>query len=132
MQSRLPSSRILNVCSGAVRIAGCRHNQRRLTACPQLPQGGNVALSTGFPPQSLASSANITFRKKKVAIVGSGCAGIAALWSLQWSDHDVYIYEAADRLGGHTNTVNWQNGKYTTKVDTGFIVLNTATYRESA
>lgn len=68
--------------------------------------------------------------RKKVAIVGSGCAGIAALWALNRTHHDVYMYEAADRLGGHTNTVEWKNGKFTTKVDTGFIVMNTATYRE--
>ncbi|KAG4432683.1 hypothetical protein IFR05_011832 [Cadophora sp. M221] len=66
--------------------------------------------------------------RKKVAIIGSGSAGIAALWALNRTHHDVYIYEAADRLGGHTNTVEFKNGKYKTLVDTGFIVLNTATY----
>lgn len=66
-----------------------------------------------------------------MAIVGSGCSGIAALWALNRTYHDVYLYEAADRLGGHSNTVQWKAGKYTTDVDTGFIVLNTATYRES-
>ncbi|KAI8284501.1 hypothetical protein K4K60_001865 [Colletotrichum sp. SAR11_57] len=66
--------------------------------------------------------------RKKVAVVGSGCAGIAALWALNRSYHDVYMYEAASRLGGHTNTVTWKNGKYETRVDTGFIVLNAATY----
>lgn len=72
-----------------------------------------------------------TFYRKKVAIVGSGCAGIASLWALNKTYHDVHIYEAADRLGGHTNTVQWKVGKYSTAVDTGFIVLNTATYRKS-
>ncbi|KAI1497402.1 amine oxidase [Biscogniauxia marginata] len=66
--------------------------------------------------------------RKKVAIVGSGCAGIGALWALNRTHHDVYLYEAADRLGGHTNTVEWKKGKFKTLVDTGFIVLNTATY----
>jgi predicted NAD/FAD-binding protein len=68
--------------------------------------------------------------RKKVAIVGSGSAGIAALWALNRTYHDVYLFEADDRLGGHTNTVQWKSGKYSTVVDTGFIVLNTATYRE--
>ncbi|KAK1253869.1 hypothetical protein MKX07_001946 [Trichoderma sp. CBMAI-0711] len=68
------------------------------------------------------------FTRKKVAIVGSGCSGIAALWALNRTYHDVYLYEAADRLGGHTNTVQWKAGKYTTAVDTGFILLNSATY----
>ncbi len=50
---------------------------------------------------------------------------------LKATDHDVYLYEAAGQLGGHVNTVDFRKGKYTTRVDTGFIVLNTATYRES-
>ncbi|KAI2631699.1 amine oxidase [Xylaria nigripes] len=75
----------------------------------------------------MTSSVNIVPRKK-VAIVGSGSAGIGALWALNRTHHDVYIYEAADRLGGHTNTVEWKQGKFKTLVDTGFVVLNTATY----
>ncbi|EKD15304.1 uncharacterized protein L3040_001672 [Drepanopeziza brunnea f. sp. 'multigermtubi'] len=66
--------------------------------------------------------------RKKVAIIGSGSAGIGALWALNRTHHDVYLYEAADRLGGHSNTVEFHNGKFKTLVDTGFIVLNTATY----
>ncbi|KAH8888171.1 amine oxidase [Thozetella sp. PMI_491] len=69
-----------------------------------------------------------TVPRKRVAIVGSGCAGIAALWALNRTHHDVYLYESADRLGGHTNTVEWTCGGHTTAVDTGFIVMNTATY----
>lgn len=68
--------------------------------------------------------------RKKVAIVGGGCAGIAALWALNRTHHDVYLYEAADRLGGHINTVTWTKGKYSTMVDTGFLVMNTAIYRK--
>ncbi len=75
------------------------------------------------------SSYSNSFTRKKVAIVGSGCSGIAALWALNRTYHDVHLYEAADRLGGHTNTVQWSVGKYKTSVDTGFIVLNSATYR---
>ncbi|KAI8949524.1 amine oxidase [Xylaria longipes] len=66
--------------------------------------------------------------RKKVAIVGGGSAGIAALWALNRTHHDVYLYEAADRLGGHTNTVEWKRGKFRTLVDTGFTVINTAAY----
>ncbi|KAI5863436.1 amine oxidase [Durotheca rogersii] len=74
------------------------------------------------------SSSTNRVPRKKVAIVGSGCAGLGALWALNRTHHDVYIFEAADRLGGHTNTVEWKKGKFTTLVDTGFIVLNSATY----
>lgn len=82
------------------------------------------------PTKSPMSIPVNTHPRKKVAIVGSGCAGIAALWALNRTHHDVYLYEAADRLGGHTNTVEWTQGKYKTQVDTGFIVMNEATYRE--
>jgi len=67
--------------------------------------------------------------RKRVAIVGGGAAGVGALWALNRTHHDVYLYEAADRLGGHTNTVEWKKGKFRTLVDTGFMILNTATYR---
>lgn len=67
---------------------------------------------------------------KRVAIVGSGCSGIGALWALRTStDHEVHLFESSSRLGGHTNTVTYEaaNGQ-TVEVDTGFIVMNTATY----
>jgi predicted NAD/FAD-binding protein len=76
----------------------------------------------------MTSSVNRQSRKK-VAIVGSGSAGIAALWALNRTHHDVFLYEAAARLGGHTNTVDFRHGKFTTLADTGFMVMNTATYR---
>ena len=64
--------------------------------------------------------------------MGSGVSGIGALWALKTTDHEVHLYEAGNRLGGHTNTVTFEgpDGKET-KVDTGFIVFNTATYRQS-
>ena len=76
--------------------------------------------------------ANLTVpsRRKKVAIVGSGWAGLGALWALNRTDDDVYLYEEAERLGGHTNTVEWKKGNHKTLVDTGFIILNTVTYRK--
>ena len=74
-------------------------------------------------------SSNIS--RKKVAIIGSGAAGLAALWALNRTPHDVYIYEAADRLGGHTNTVEYKHGKHKVLVDTGFTTLSSATSRKS-
>ena len=69
---------------------------------------------------------------KKVAIVGSGCSGIGALWALKSTDHEVHLFEKSSRIGGHTNTVHYDapNGSKV-NVDTGFIVMNTATYRQS-
>ena len=67
---------------------------------------------------------------KQIAIVGSGCAGLGALWALQSTNHEVHLFEADGRLGGHTNTVPFTHKGLSTPVDTGFIVLNTATYRQ--
>jgi predicted NAD/FAD-binding protein len=67
--------------------------------------------------------------KKRIAIVGSGISGMSALYALRNTEHEVHLFEKEDRLGGHTNTVTWTHNGYSTPVDTGFIVLNTATYR---
>lgn len=81
------------------------------------------------PATSPANSAKKRMNdRKKVAIVGSGCAGLGAAWALQNSEYEVHILEKSDRLGGHTNTQDWHHGEQTVPVDTGFIVMNTATY----
>ncbi|KAF2460633.1 amine oxidase-like protein [Lineolata rhizophorae] len=65
---------------------------------------------------------------KRIAVVGSGVSGLGAVWALKTTPYEVHLYEAADRLGGHTNTVVFKHNGLETPVDTGFIVLNTATY----
>ncbi len=59
----------------------------------------------------------------RVAIVGSGIAGLAAADAL--ADADVTLYEAAPRAGGHVYTVELEGG---IAVDMGFIVHNRARY----
>ncbi|CAN9153407.1 unnamed protein product [Alternaria alternata] len=66
--------------------------------------------------------------KKRIAIVGSGISGLSALYALRNTQHEVHLFEKEERLGGHTNTVTWTHNGKSTPVDTGFIVLNTATY----
>ena len=63
----------------------------------------------------------------RIAIVGTGIAGLTAAHLLS-RDHDLTVFEAEDRLGGHTNTVDVPWGSRTYPVDTGFIVCNEATY----
>ncbi len=64
----------------------------------------------------------------RIAIVGSGIAGLAAAHTLG-PDHDVVLYEAADRLGGHANTVTVDDAEVgPIGVDTGFIVHNDRNY----
>lgn len=66
--------------------------------------------------------------RRKVAIIGSGCAGLGAAWALRNTDYEVHIFEKSPKLGGHTNTQPFQAGDTTVQVDTGFIVMNAATY----
>jgi predicted NAD/FAD-binding protein len=44
------------------------------------------------------------------------------------SEHEVTVFEAADYLGGHTNTVRVDTPNETHHVDTGFIVFNDRNY----
>ena len=65
--------------------------------------------------------------RKRIAVVGSGISGLSAAWLLA-KDHEVVLYEAAGRLGGHSNTVTVPVDGRDIPVDTGFIVYNEATY----
>ena len=65
--------------------------------------------------------------KPRVAIVGSGIAGLTAAYRLQ-NDVDVTVFEQNDWIGGHTHTVDVTLDGQTYAVDTGFIVFNEWTY----
>jgi len=63
----------------------------------------------------------------KIAIVGTGISGMVAAYLLH-RDHEVTVFEAADYVGGHTNTADVEMDGRTYAVDTGFIVFNDWTY----
>ncbi|MDY7100344.1 MAG: FAD-dependent oxidoreductase [Actinomycetota bacterium] len=63
----------------------------------------------------------------RVAIIGSGVSGLVSARLLA-PDHDVTVFEADDRIGGHANTVRVELGDETHDVDTGFIVYNRRNY----
>jgi predicted NAD/FAD-binding protein len=62
-------------------------------------------------------------RRLKIAVVGTGIAGLSAAWLL-CRRHDVTVFEAEHRIGGHCHTI----AAGATGVDTGFIVYNEKTY----
>ena len=63
----------------------------------------------------------------KIAIIGSGIAGLTSAYLLNRS-HDISVFEAGDWIGGHTHTVDVQVAGQGYAVDTGFIVFNDWTY----
>lgn len=65
--------------------------------------------------------------RPRVAIVGSGISGLSAAWALQ-EQFQVTVFESADRIGGHTNTVIFDAPEGPVPVDTGFIVYNQPNY----
>lgn len=68
-----------------------------------------------------------TDRRLKIAIVGTGISGLSAAWLLS-KRHEVTVFERAERIGGHSNTVVTKVDSQTVPVDTGFIVFNRKTY----
>ena len=73
------------------------------------------------------SPARSSLEPLKIAVVGSGVAALSSAWLLS-QKHRVTLYEKADRLGGHTNTVTAGVPSGEIAVDTGFICFNDATY----
>ena len=63
----------------------------------------------------------------KIAIVGSGIAGLTCAYLLA-RRHDITVFEADARVGGHTHTVPVTVDGRDYAVDTGFIVFNDWTY----
>ncbi|MFJ9888747.1 NAD(P)/FAD-dependent oxidoreductase [Streptomyces sp. NPDC091287] len=66
--------------------------------------------------------------RRRTAVVGSGVAGLTAAHVLR-DAHEVTLYEAEDRVGGHAHThdLTASDGRVH-RVDSGFIVHNRRTY----
>lgn len=63
----------------------------------------------------------------KIAIVGGGVAGLYAAWHLS-GRHDVTLFEADDRLGGHADSHAVEDAGSRLTIDSGFIVFNERNY----
>jgi predicted NAD/FAD-binding protein len=63
----------------------------------------------------------------RIAIVGSGVSGLVAARRLH-PQHNVMVFEADDRIGGHVHTWTVRSGGREYRVDSGFIVCNDRNY----
>lgn len=66
----------------------------------------------------------------RIAVVGSGIAGLAAAHRIAMTpgEHRVTLFEAGGHFGGHANTVDLELEGVVHGVDTGFLVFNRRTY----
>jgi hypothetical protein len=62
-----------------------------------------------------------------IAVVGTGVSGLSAAWLLS-QGHDVTVFEAETRTGGHSCTIETGAPDRPLPVDMGFIVYNEITY----
>ena len=66
-------------------------------------------------------------KRKRVAVVGTGIAGLSAAWML--NNHcDITVFESEAEVGGHSHTVNVGTGDKPLWLDMGFIVFNEPCY----
>lgn len=63
----------------------------------------------------------------RIAIVGTGVSGLGAAHRLH-KNHEITMFEADSRVGGHVNTVPVHHDGVTHAIDTGFIVHNDRNY----
>jgi uncharacterized protein len=85
-------------------------------------------VTSGQARSSRSASRHRDPGRDRVAVIGSGVAGLTAAYLLQ-RRYDVSLYEADGRLGGHAHThdvLTPDTG--VTAIDTGFIVHNARTY----
>ncbi len=63
----------------------------------------------------------------RIAVVGAGISGLVVAHLLA-PVHDVTVFEANDRVGGHAHTVRVELNGRSWDVDTGFVVYDPGTY----
>lgn len=109
---------------------------------PSVPDGGEKDQQHPYTETDSPARAS---KPMRVAVIGSGAAGLSAAWLLS-KKHAVVLYEACDWLGGHAHsacideanqqvvetncgaTPSRADHRARLMLDTGFIVYNEATY----
>jgi uncharacterized protein with NAD-binding domain and iron-sulfur cluster len=83
-------------------------------AQPKPARGAKRAVSEKARPQSapLTDASTVSKARKRVAIIGGGCAGIAAAWQLAKNpEYEVSVYERSGRLGGKGESQRAADGR---------------------
>ena len=63
----------------------------------------------------------------RIAVIGAGISGLAAARELD-GEHEVTLFEARDKPGGHTRTLGFERFGREYRADLGFMVFNEANY----
>jgi predicted NAD/FAD-binding protein len=63
----------------------------------------------------------------RIGIIGTGVSGLVCAHMLH-GDHELVVFEARERAGGHANTVHVETDTGAYDLDTGFIVFNDRNY----
>ncbi len=63
----------------------------------------------------------------RIAVVGAGVSGLVCAHLLH-REHELVLFEAGDKAGGHANTVRVETETGVYDIDTGFIVFNDRNY----
>jgi len=64
----------------------------------------------------------------RIAIIGTGVSGLVTAHLLH-AEHDLTVFEARERIGGHVNTIEVEDRHgHKRLIDTGFIVYNETNY----
>jgi len=84
----------------------------------------NPGASVGAPLEAVQNPRGVCV---KIAIIGAGISGLVAAWLLH-HEHEVTVFEADARIGGHTATIDVDLDGERHAIDTGFIVFNDRTY----
>jgi len=66
-------------------------------------------------------------RRQRIAIVGTGIAGLSAAWMLD-QHHEITAFESEAEVGGHSHSVNVGTAEAPLWIDMGFIVFNEPCY----
>lgn len=93
--------------TGFPRIANALCDAPCKRSCPRGEHGGAVELSLlekasiELTRDTSATDYNIPPKKERIAIIGAGLSGMAALLRLSTKKYTVEVFEKTDRIGGH-------------------------------